>query len=125
MTTYKARTSEWVNVADNGVFPATCGVRIAMVFDVSASVDSDELTKLKNAGKAFLAQGTGLGGTGTQVGLFPLRRERGAGRFVAPAPCLHGQTSTRQARRSTASTRTTSVSTPTGTTPCAPLRGRP
>ncbi|OGH31288.1 MAG: hypothetical protein A3I54_01035 [Candidatus Levybacteria bacterium RIFCSPLOWO2_02_FULL_41_11] len=42
------------DIVDNPTLPQACGLDIALVIDSSASVDSGELTQMKNAFKAFI-----------------------------------------------------------------------
>lgn len=59
----------WVNARVNPAFPSDCGVSIAMVFDTSASIDTNEMTSFKNAARLFVGTG-GLGGTPSTVTMF-------------------------------------------------------
>lgn len=71
---WRTRTGGWADVRNNGSFPGACGVKVAMVFDISSSISSDgnpsEMTKMLDAGKAFVSATTGLGGTPTTVSVF-------------------------------------------------------
>ena len=56
----------WQTSRNNPVFPASCGLNVALVLDVSGSVDAD-LNNLKTAAKTFT---NSLVGTPSQVALF-------------------------------------------------------
>ncbi|WP_435910100.1 SpaA isopeptide-forming pilin-related protein [Leucobacter sp. W1478] len=59
----------WVNSRVNPTFPEACGVKIAMVFDTSASINSAEMTAFKTAAGNFVGN-TALGGTPSRVSMF-------------------------------------------------------
>lgn len=59
----------WVNSRVNPGFPEACGVKIAMVFDTSASINSAEMTAFKTAAGNFVGN-TALGGTPSRVSMF-------------------------------------------------------
>lgn len=57
------------DVKSNPGFPAYCGLSIAMVFDISTSIDAGEMTSMKNAANGFIGT-NGLGGTDSKVALY-------------------------------------------------------
>ena len=59
----------WVDVRDNPRFPEVCGISIAMVFDTSTSISSNEMTQFKDAAKNFVGA-SGLGGTPSRATMF-------------------------------------------------------
>lgn len=69
--TATTRTDEngFANVRSNPAFPAACGLSIAMVFDVSSSIDQTEMNQMKSAANGFVGT-SGLGGTDSKVALY-------------------------------------------------------
>ncbi|WP_345801524.1 SpaA isopeptide-forming pilin-related protein [Microbacterium sp. AZCO] len=67
--TTKTDEKGFANVRSNPTFPNSCGLSIAMVFDTSGSINSTEMTQMKNAAKSFVAPGA-LGGTPSSVALY-------------------------------------------------------
>lgn len=57
------------NARSNPGFPAYCGLSIAMVFDISTSINQSEMTSMKNAANTFIGS-NGLGGTDSKVALY-------------------------------------------------------
>lgn len=64
---------QWINVRTNPNFPQQCiqdePLRIALVFDQSSTIDSEEQLQLKSAATSFISKES-LGGTKTEVGLY-------------------------------------------------------
>lgn len=71
---WRTRSGGWADVRDSGSFPEVCGVKVAMVFDISSSISTtgnpSEMTQMLNAGKSFVSSTNGLGGTPTTVSVF-------------------------------------------------------
>ncbi len=62
------QTRQFVNRRDNNSFPDVCGLKVALVFDRSGSIDDDtEYVQMKAAGKLFV---DALTGTPSQIGIY-------------------------------------------------------
>lgn len=68
-STTKTAHNGFANIRENPVFPASCGLSIAIVFDTSTSINSTEMSDMKSAALNFVG-GAGLGGTPSQVALY-------------------------------------------------------
>ncbi len=67
-TTHTAQNG-FANVRANADFPEYCGLSIAIVFDKSTSINSSEMTSMRNAALGFIGT-NGLGGTPSSVALY-------------------------------------------------------
>lgn len=68
-STTKTGSNGFADIRENPMFPANCGLSIAMVFDTSLSINSSEMTSMKNAALNFVGA-SGLGGTPSQVAMY-------------------------------------------------------
>ena len=57
----------FANALNNPQAPPQCGLSVAMIFDVSSSISSSEMTLMKNAARTFV---TDLTGTPSQIAMF-------------------------------------------------------
>ncbi len=72
-------TTSFANRRVNPGFPDRCGIKLGLVFDLSSSIDSGELSAMKSAAQGFV---TSLANTPSQVALYT---------FATTAPALPGQ----------------------------------
>jgi ethanolamine utilization microcompartment shell protein EutS len=79
-TTHTARSGMWALSRDNPPVPAVCGLRIALLFDLSSSITPALLPLYKDAGVAFV---DALHGTPSAVAVFTFGT-------VSPAPNTSG-----------------------------------
>lgn len=73
---YRDSSNYWANVRNNPEFPLVCDPRlnIALVLDTSGSLDSTEITSLKDAAKAFVSSAA-LGLTQTTISIVQFSTE--------------------------------------------------
>jgi uncharacterized repeat protein (TIGR01451 family) len=74
----QAQAAPTVTPAANPSFPAKCGLSIALVFDLSASISATQLTQMKQAGDTLVSS---LADTPSSVGVFT---------FASYAPAYNG-----------------------------------
>ena len=91
-TSPAARSGTWAASAADPVLPAACGLRIALLIDLSSSITSKVLPTYKAAARAFVAA---LKGTPSEVAIYTFGT-------VSPAPSTSGSNNANLAPVSTA-----------------------
>ncbi len=93
-STTKSSQNGFANVRNNAPFPQWCGLSIAIVFDKSSSINSSEMTSMRNAALGFVGT-NGLGGTPSSVSLYQFNTT--AARFLTTTSIAGSQTTVNNA----------------------------